>query len=265
MTMARWYGRAGRGADRAELLVEEAGERLGVQQRRRLLVEVALVRAAAALGHEQEVVLGLVAGMRVRVELDLRGQVRAGVALLPHRQRRQLGVAQVELLVRVEDAVGEVALVVPLREHVLAALAHDDRRAGVLAHRQDAAGGDVGVLQQVEGDEPVVRARLGVVEDPLELGEVAGPQQVLDVLHGGEGEGPERLGLDGEERAVTERDLPDALGRDEAVGGVVLGQGQHLGVLEVRHAPRLITPSRSATTRRRAGARAGTSSAPAFR
>jgi hypothetical protein len=35
----------------------------------------------------------------------------------------------------------------------LALLAHDDRGAGVLAHRQHAAGGDVGVLQQIEGDE----------------------------------------------------------------------------------------------------------------
>ena len=41
----------------------------------------------------------------------------------------------------------------------------DDRGAGVLAHRQHAAGRDVGVLQQVEGDEAVVGRRLGVVED----------------------------------------------------------------------------------------------------
>jgi hypothetical protein len=57
---------------------------------------------------------------------------------------------------------------------VLALLAHDDRGAGVLAHRQDAAGRDVGVLQQVERDELVVVARLGVVEDLAQLGEVAG-------------------------------------------------------------------------------------------
>jgi hypothetical protein len=48
---------------------------------------------------------------------------------------------------------------------VLAALAHDDRGAGVLAHREHAARGDVGVLEQVEGDEFVVVARLVVIED----------------------------------------------------------------------------------------------------
>ena len=71
----------------------------------------------------------------------------------------------------------------PAGEDVLALLAHDDRGAGVLAHRQHAAGGDVGVLQQVERDEAVVRGGLRVVEDLGELGEVAGAQQVRDVVH----------------------------------------------------------------------------------
>jgi hypothetical protein len=57
---------------------------------------------------------------------------------------------------------------------MLAALAHDDRGAGVLAHRQDAAGRDVGVLEQVERDELVVVARLGVVDDAAQLGRCAG-------------------------------------------------------------------------------------------
>ncbi len=51
----------------------------------------------------------------------------------------------------------------------LALLAHDDRGAGVLAHRQHLAGGDVGVLQQIEGDEPVVVRGLGIVEDVAQL------------------------------------------------------------------------------------------------
>ena len=79
---------------------------------------------------------------------------------------------------------------------LLAALAHHDRRAGVLAHRQDAAGRDAGVLQQVAGDELVVRAGLRVVQDRPQLPQVRGPQQVRDVVHCRGGELREHLGLD---------------------------------------------------------------------
>jgi len=134
---------------------------------------------------------------------------------------------------------GQVALVIACGEDVLAALAHDDRRPGVLAHRQHAAGGDIGVLEQVEGDEPVVGAGLRIVEDAGQLGQVARPQQVGDVLEGLEREQAQRLGLNGQECSVADHDLLDALGRDEAVRGVVVLEGQHLGVAEVGHGFRL--------------------------
>ena len=50
-----------------------------------------------------------------------------------------------------------------------ALLGDDDRGAGVLAHRQHAAGGDVGVLQQIVGDELVVGGRFRIVENLGEL------------------------------------------------------------------------------------------------
>jgi hypothetical protein len=43
----------------------------------------------------------------------------------------------------------------------LTLLGLDDGGAGVLAHRQYAAGGDGSVLEQVEGDETVVGGRSG--------------------------------------------------------------------------------------------------------
>ena len=49
--------RAGRGAERADLLVDPLGKARGVEQRLRLLEEQALVGRAAALGDEQELVL----------------------------------------------------------------------------------------------------------------------------------------------------------------------------------------------------------------
>ena len=177
--------RAGGRAERAQLLVEEPQHRAAVQHRLGLLVQVALVGRAAALGHEQELV-----GVAGRgVELDLGRQVGAGVLLVPHRERRHLREAQRGGLVGLLDAEAEGPLVVAAGEHPLAALAHHDRGAGVLAHRQHAAGRDVGVLQQVEGDEAVVGRRLGVVEDPAQLREVGGPQPVGDVVERGAARG----------------------------------------------------------------------------
>jgi hypothetical protein len=97
------------------------------------------------------------------------------------------------LLVGVEDAAGDGLLVAAAGEHQLALLALHDGGAGVLAHGQHAAGGDVGVLQQVEGHEAVVGRRLGVVEDRCAAGQVAGPQVVGDVVHRLGGQGGERL------------------------------------------------------------------------
>ncbi len=171
-----------------------------------------------ALGHEEELVGRLVPRRGVGIQLDLGGQVGPGVLLLPRRQRRHLGVAQVEPGVGVEDALRDGSLVGALGEDVLAALAHDDRRAGVLAHREDATGGDVDVLEQVVGDELVVVARLGVLEDRPELGEVGGAEEVGDVVHRRLGEQPERLGCDLEERSGRRVPAPPRRPRWSAAG-----------------------------------------------
>ena len=99
--------RAGGGAERADLLVEEGQHPLRVEDRLGLLEQERLVGRAAALGHEEELVLRRpVRGLRRRVELDLGRQVGAGVLLLVRRQRRELGVAQVEPGVGVVHARG---------------------------------------------------------------------------------------------------------------------------------------------------------------
>ena len=78
---------AGCGTDQAEFLVEKGREGLRFQERSRFLEKEALVGASTALGDEEELVRVLVPGVRVRVNLDLRGKVAAGVALLPHAER----------------------------------------------------------------------------------------------------------------------------------------------------------------------------------
>ncbi len=234
-------GRAGRRAERAQLLVEERGELLRVQQRLRLLVEEGLVGRAAALGHHEELVLRRLP--RRAVQLDLRGQVGAGVLLVPERRGRHLRVAQVQLVVGLEDAAGDGLLVVAAGEHGLGALADDDRGAGVLAHRQHAAGGDAGVAQQVGGDEPVVRRRLGVVDDRPELGEVRRAQHVLDVADRLADQRGDRGRVDLQERAAGGLDRTTGREVELPVLGVVGTEGQHVRVTEFGHPPKLTSPN----------------------
>ncbi len=219
-------GRTGRRAERLHLLLEEGQEALAAQDRRRLLVEERLVGRAAALGDEEEVVLVAAGG----VELELGRQVGARVLLLEGRERRHLRVAEVGLLVDVEDAARERVLVAGARPHPLPLLAEDDRGAGVLARRQHHAGRDAGVPQHVERDEAVVHRRLGVLEDLPELRQVTRAEEVRDVTHGLVGEPRQRRGIDGEDALA-----PEAVGAD----------------------PRRLRASDTASYRRRAGTSSG--------
>ena len=160
--------RAGRRPERLQLVEQPRQQRVLVEQRLGLLEEVRLVGAAATLGDEQELVGVAVDG----ADLDLRRQVGAGVALVVHRQRSHLAVAQIRREVGLLHPGGDGGLVAAAGHHELALLGLDDRGARVLAHRQHAAGGDGRVLEQVEGDEAIVVRRLRVVEHTTQLLEV---------------------------------------------------------------------------------------------
>src|SRR5690606_33310786 len=126
---------------------EEFFEALGIQQGLGLLVEEGLVGGAAALGDEEEFVFGALG----RVEVDLRGEVGAGVGLLIHVQRCGLGVAEILLGVALIDALGEPLGVVGAGPDLLALLAHDGGGAGVPAAGAAALRDDPGALAQGEG------------------------------------------------------------------------------------------------------------------
>ena len=207
-------GRARRGAERQHLLLQERQQAILRQHRRRRLKQKTLVGAAAALGHEHELV-GVIA---FGIDLALRRHVVGGVLFLIHRQRRDLRVAQIAPQIRIARAFRQRGLVLAVGDDVAALLAHDDRGAGVLAHRQHAAGGDIGVLQKIEGDELVVVARFLVVEDRAQLLQMSRPQIVIDLAEGRLRQRPQRLARD--HQHVLAQDLldPDALGRDLLVG-----------------------------------------------
>ena len=156
MTIARWYGGQAE-VPSVFILVSRnfasvAGDRIArVSWNRNVLLA-----RAAALGDEHQVeFVGVVLAGRGH-DVELHRQVVAGVHLLEHRQRRHLRIAQIGFGVGAMDAPGQRLLLVAVDPDALALLAEDDRGAGVLAHRQHAAGGDIGVLQQVQRHEPVV-------------------------------------------------------------------------------------------------------------
>ena len=223
--------RARRGSEEVHLLGDELGQRGRIEECLRLLEQVALVGRAAALRHEEE----LVGGAVDRGDLDLGRKVRAGVDLAVHVEWCHLRVAQVVAQVHVVHTARDRGLVVARGEDVLAPLGLDDRGARVLTSGQYAAGGDVGVAQQVERHEPIVARGLGVVEDRADLRQMTGAQVVVDLEHRGRRELGDRRGGDAEERPRRGLDLLDPLGGEEAIVGRVGTEGEDVLVLEVSH------------------------------
>ena len=126
-----------------------------------LLIEVGLVRAAATLGYAQETVLH---SFRC-LQIDLCRQVALSVHLVVHRERSVLRVTQVALGVGIEHTAREGFLVAEARPNLLALLAMDDSRAGILAERQLAFGGHLSVAEERQSHVLVVGAGLGVTQD----------------------------------------------------------------------------------------------------
>jgi hypothetical protein len=226
-------GRAGRGPEHLHLLGEELHEARGVQDRLRLLEQEGLVRRAAALGEHQEVVLHPVRG----VDVDLRRQVGPRVGLVVHGERERLGVAQVLARVGLEDAPRQLLGVAAAGENALPLLRDDGGGAGVLAHRQDEAGGHLGVAQQREHDAPVVLRGLRILEHGRELGQVARTIK--------EGDVPERLACYEAQRFGShlqdflplERGDRDVVRGDLAIRRLVLRERERLVVAEIGHRP----------------------------
>ena len=223
-------GRAGGRAQVFHLLDQELVELVRGQQRLGLLVEHGLVGGAAALGHEDELVVVAVGGQ----DVDLGRQVGAGVDLLVHVQGHGLGVAQVFLGVGLVDALGEPLLVLDAGPDLLPFLGGHGGGAGVLADRQVELGGDLGVAQEGQGHALVVHGGLGVAEDLGDLLVVGRTQEEGDIAHGLIGQDRERLGADPDDVLVGEFLHHDIFFRALylAVGGLVLAEWERVLIHE---------------------------------
>ncbi len=157
MTNARWYGGQAAVPRYFIFSTRNFSSFSGVSSALVSWKSMRLVGRAAALGDEEELVLGALG----RVEVDLRRQVGAGVHLLVHVERDRLRVAQVLARCRSRRRPrDEALLVLHAGPDLLALLADDGGGAGVLAEGQLAARGDLGVLEQRERHALVVLRRL---------------------------------------------------------------------------------------------------------
>ena len=135
-----------------------------------------LVRGAAAFADKEEFVFAALGG----IEVDLRGQVGLGVDLVIHVQRRCLRVAKIFLGVGLIDALREFFGIIAAGPDLLAFFAHDGGGAGVLAERQNAMGGDLGIAQHHQRDHAVIFRGCRVIENRGNLREVRGPKREID-------------------------------------------------------------------------------------
>ena len=103
-------------------------------------------------------------------------------------------------------------------------MTHDDRRSRVLTARQLPAGCDVGVGEQLEGDEAIVLRSLRVIKNLAQLGEMTGPKQVGDIVEGLGGQQLQGLGAHLQNLAavdLTDGDMLRCAVEPPVFGGVV--------------------------------------------
>jgi hypothetical protein len=186
------------------------------EQRWRALVQKRLVGRTAALGDKQEVV----AVLAFFIDVDLGGEVGLGVLLLEHGKRSELRIAQVPALIGVHHAARQCLVIAALGPDLAALLGHDDRGSRILAHRQYAAGCNVGVLEQVEGDETIVLGRFRIVQNRCELLEMTWPEQMVDVAEGRFGKKAQTVHIDRQDLLAAE-----FLDADMLVGQFLPGGG----------------------------------------
>ena len=118
------------------------------------------------------------------IKVDLRRQVGLGVDLVIHAQRRGLRVAEVFSGIGLMDALGEKLGVIAAGPYLLAFLADDGGRAGVLTERQDAMSGDLRVFQHHQGHHAVVFRGFLVFQNGRHLLQVGRSEGEVDRLDG---------------------------------------------------------------------------------
>ena len=217
--------RAGRGTQGTHFLHQVVFQLRRGNQRFGFLIEIGFIRGTAAFCHAQEFVLVSVHA----VEVNLRGQVGAGIHLFIHIQRGVLGITQVVFNVGVIHALAQGGFVTAACPDALAFLAHDDRGAGILTGRQDAFCGNFRVAQELQGDVLIVLAGFRVVKNGGNLLLMRRTQHKGGIVEGLLRQQRQGLRLDFQDFLPLELGNGDVLFGEQIIFGVVMGKRE--GVL----------------------------------
>ena len=152
-------GRTSGRAQRLHLLHQEGHQRTRVLDTGfRLLIEISLVGRASAFHHAKELVLVAFRSL----DVNLGRQVATGVDFFVHGERCVLRVAQVLFRVGLVDTFRQSLFVTETGPDLLAFFTVDDSRAGVLAERELAFAGHLGIAKEGQGHVLVVFTGFGV-------------------------------------------------------------------------------------------------------
>lgn len=157
-----------------------------------LLIKHRLVGGPAPLGDEDEFVVVAVGGE----DVDLGGEIGAGVELFVHIEGDGLRIAQILLGVGLVDPFAQPFLILHPGPDLLSLLGGDGGGPGILADREFEVSGDLGITEESEGHALVILGRFGIAEDGRDLLVVRGAQEKGDIAHRFVGEDGQRLGAD---------------------------------------------------------------------
>ena len=217
--------RAGRGTQSSHLLNQIIFQLRRGDQRFGFLIQISFIGGTAAFRHAQEFILVTINA----VEVDLRGQVGAGVHLFIHIQRRILRVAQVVFNIGVIHALTQRRFVVAAGPHALAFLTHNDCRTGILTGGQHAFRRNLGVAQELQGNVLIVLAGFRVAQNSRNLLLVRGAQHKCRVVEGLLCQQGQRLWLDFQHFLTVELGNGNVLFGQQIIFGVVMREWE--GVL----------------------------------
>ncbi len=124
-------------------------------------IEIGLVGRAATFGYHHETVFRSLC----RLDVDLCGEVAAGVHFVVHVQRGILRVAQVLLGEGVEHTEAQGLFILEACPYLLSFLSVDNRCTCILAEREDAFAGHLGIAEELQGHILIVLAGFWIGQD----------------------------------------------------------------------------------------------------
>ena len=166
---------------RLHLLYEERNQgSLVLDGSLRHRIEIGLVGRATTLCHHHELILSTLGSL----DVDLGRKVTTGVHLVVHIQRCILRVTEIVLREGVEHTQAQGLFILETSPHLLSLLTMNDSGTRILAERQDALAGHLGITEELQSHILVVLRCLGISEDLGNLFVMLAAQHELHIVEG---------------------------------------------------------------------------------